>query len=114
MRRLLRHPLQVTPSRIRHALGKRIIFPVLSLMIFSTRQRTRNVRPQYGAISTSNDNPRFFASRLRVPNISFFERTWTSSPTRRFKFAVGVLGPADPRISQYIPTRQYKRIPALR
>src|SRR6266853_852402 len=98
MRRLLRHPLQVTPSRIMHALGKRIILPFLSLMIFSTRERTRNVRPQYGAISTSNDKPRFFASSLRVANISFFERTWICSPGRKFTFAVGVLGSSDPRI----------------
>src|SRR5256885_1188880 len=113
MRRLLRFPLHVTPSKIMHPLGRWIIFPFLSLMIFSTREWTRKVRPQYGIISTSNDNPRFFASTLRVLNISFFGRTWTRSPGRKFKFAVGVLSPADPRISQYSPRRQYRRIPAL-
>src|SRR6185312_2359333 len=76
----LRQPPHVPSSRMMQSRFMRIIFPVFSSTMWSTRARTLHTLPQSGSISTSNQSPWFVRPGVSVRKISSRDRTRTRSP----------------------------------
>ena len=70
---------QTTPSSVMQGDFISIISPVFSLMILSTRCQTRWTPPQYAAISSSNQRPRFMLDLFSVFRIAAFDLILTVS-----------------------------------